>query len=250
MESPYSNPVLAHCGGFFAFERGEGDGALACWDADARWLVIRVEDAPENLVRFPDKTKVKFHEGFVIFNRGRVGATEYFCGHGAKGRAIIGGVEVQKAGACGELSAVAGYRGAASAVVDDDGTASAVAGYEGKATASAGSEGTATASAGYNGTVSAVAGDWGAATATAGYGGAASASVGDGGKASAVAGYGSAATASAGDMGTITITLWRDGQWRVFVGVIGENGLKADTLYAVDKDGNFIEHNEKTSETR
>jgi len=118
---------------------GEGDGSLACWDADARWLVLLVQ---ANDVR-DLRGKVKFPRAEVVYCGDRLGATGYLAANGGHGRAIIGG------------TATAGYSGTATA--GDRGTATA----GDRGTATAGDRGTATA--GYRGT--ATAGDSGTATA-------------------------------------------------------------------------------------
>jgi len=82
-------------------------------------------------------------------------------------------------------------------------------------------------------------------TATAGDGGTATA--GDGGTATAgyrgtaTAGYGG--TATAGDGGTVVIRWWDRStrRWRLVVGYIGEDGLKANVAYRLDDAGAFVE---------
>ena len=98
-------------------------------------------------------------------------------------------------------------------------------------TATAGNDGTAIA--GNYGT--AIAGNYG--TATAGYHGTATA----GNYGTATAGYGG--TATAGDYGTLIIT-WHDGaRSRRAVGYVGEGGIKPDTPYRVNGQGEFYEVN-------
>jgi hypothetical protein len=89
-----------------------------------------------------------------------------------------------------------------------------------------------TATAGYCGT--ATAGNYG--TATAGYRGTATA--GNYGTATA----GNYGTATAGEGGTISIQYWDEkrGKYRVAVAEVGENGIKPNTVYAVDG-GKFVE---------
>ena len=127
---PESGPVEApdwdaspRCGGgLHGFLNGEGDGALASWDADARWLVVRVA---EDLV-IPLDGKVKFPRGIVEFTGDRRAATAYISERVGV-RAVIGGTATAGYGG----TATAGYRG------------TATAGYRG--TATAGDRGTATA---------------------------------------------------------------------------------------------------------
>ena len=103
----------------------------------------------------------------------------------------------------------------------------ATAGDEG--TATAGDEGTATA--GNHGT--AKAGDEG--TATAGDNGTATA--GNHGTAKA----GDNGTATAGNNGVIIIKHWNGEIYVPKVAIVGENGIKPNTLYKLDSEGNFIE---------
>lgn len=94
-----------------------------------------------------------------------------------------------------------------------------------------GYEGTATV--GYKGT--ATAGDWG--SATVGYEG--NAIAGDEG--TAIAGNGG--TATVGEQGVISIIFYSRKKQKHLrkIGAIGENGLKPNVAYKLDKDGNFIE---------
>ena len=140
-----------------------------------------------------------------------------------------------------------GTRGAATAS-GDQGAATA-SGYQGAATASgtrgaataSGDQGAATAS-GYRGAATA-SGDQGAATAS-GYRGAATAS-GDQGAATA-SGYRGAATASGyagkarGAEGNALFLLHRDGDYKitkVWAGIVGQDGIKADTWYSLNEEG-------------
>jgi hypothetical protein len=105
----------------------------------------------------------------------------------------------------------------------------ATAGYGG--TATAGDSGTATA--GYGG------------TATAGYGGTATA--GDSGTATAgdsgtaTAGYGG--TAKTGEIGIIVCRWWdvNKERYRLAVGYVGEDGIKANTFYRANESGKLVE---------
>ena len=54
----------------------------------------------------------------------------------------------------------------------------------------------------------------------------------------AIVSYGG--TATAGDNGTIVISHWDGYRRRVYVGYVGENGLKADVPYCI-KNGEFVE---------
>ena len=131
VSAPDWNPEVV-CGyGLHGFLWGEGDGSLANWTSDAKWLVAEVER--ESIVDLAGK--VKFPSATVVFCGDRLGATSYLAEHGGHGRAIVGG------------TATAGNRGTATA--GDEGTATA--GDAG--TATAGYAGTATA--GYRGTIQA-----------------------------------------------------------------------------------------------
>ena len=131
---PESGPVEApdwdsspRCGGgLHGFLHGEGDGALASWDADAKWLVVSV--AEDLIVQLDGK--VKFPRGIVEFAGDRLAATTYISKRVGP-RAVVGG------------TATAGYGGTATA--GDWGTATA----GDRGTATAGDGGTATA--GYGG---------------------------------------------------------------------------------------------------
>ena len=104
---PESGPVSApdwrpdsECGhGLHGFLWGEGNGSLANWDIDAKWLVCSVPK--DSLIDIGEK--VKFPACEVVFCGDRNGATEYIKTHGPSGKSIIGG------------TATAGYRGTATA---------------------------------------------------------------------------------------------------------------------------------------
>ena len=224
VEAPDWDPEPECGGGLHGFLNGAGGGGyLTDWSPNAKWLVVRIKKG-----EFVDLggEKVKFPWGEVIFCGSRFDATNFIARFVPEGTAIIGRTFEGK-----------------NAVVGDWGTASA--GDEG--TATAGDEGTATA--GDEGT--AIAGDWGTAiagidgTASAGYEGTAIA--GNGGR--AIAGYGGVATAgdcgtaSAGRSGTICIDYF-DYEKKIFrkkTGYIGENGLRQNVKYKLDKDHNFVE---------
>ena len=63
------------------------------------------------------------------------------------------------------------------------------------------------------------------------------------GDSSIVAGISTNCTASAGEKGCIVLTRWDDTEkrYRVSVGYVGENGIKPNTAYKLDKVGNFVE---------
>ena len=104
------------CGnGLHGFLWGEGNGELASWDKDAKWIVFEAD--ADKVVDLGGKVKVP--AGVVRFVGDQKGATEFIAKHGPGGKAIVGG------------TATAGYGGTATA--GDGGTATA--GYGGTATA-------------------------------------------------------------------------------------------------------------------
>jgi len=206
---PESGPISApdwkptkECGnGLHGFMWGEGDGALASWDATAKWLVVSVDTA--SVIDLGGK--VKFPRGEVVFCGDRAGATGYLLLRLPTPRRVIGAVVA--AGCSGTATAgdsgtaTAGYRGTATA--GDRGTATA----GDRGTATAGCSGTATA--GYRG------------TATAGYRGTATA--GDRGTIS-IAWYDPAKK-----------------KWSRSCAEVGENGIKPNVPYRVNVEGKFVE---------
>jgi len=90
---PESGPVEApdwdaspHCGnGLHGFFWGEGDGGLASWDENAKWLVVAVESS--TIVDIGGK--VKFPRGEVVFVGNRFDATQRIRALGARG-AVVG----------------------------------------------------------------------------------------------------------------------------------------------------------------
>ena len=87
IEAPDWNPK-AECGnGLHGFLWGEGNGELANWDSDAKWLVCRVPaDSVVDL-----HGKVKFPRCEVIHCGDRASATAFIAANGAAGCAIVGG---------------------------------------------------------------------------------------------------------------------------------------------------------------
>jgi len=261
---PESGPVEApdweptyKCGhGLHGLLEGVGDSNCINWNADAKWLVVEVDESDLLYGKDELKDKCKFRRGNVVFCGDRFSATSYLSSHGCTGpivggTATAGGYGMAIAGDYG--MATVGYRGTAAAGRNGQATAGrngqATAGRNGQATAgdngtaTAGDNGTATA--GYRGT--ATAGDYG--TATAGYRGMATA--GDNGTATAgdngTATAGDYGTATAGDRGTATageggviVIAWYDGyRWRLAVGYVGE-GIEANVAYRCDNEGNLI----------
>jgi hypothetical protein len=250
VECPDWDPIV-ECGyGLHGLLMGVGAAELLDWSAEARWLVVEIDE----FVDLGDKIKVP--HGIVVYAGDRRGATQKIIELGADPAVVPGAVVIVGDGG----TATAGYRG--TAIAGDDG-GTATAGHRGTATAGdygtaiAGDSGTATA--GSRGT--AIAGDGGTATAglrgtaTAGYGGTATAgdygtaiageggtaTAGDRGRATAgeggVATAGDCGTATAGEGGVIQIR-WYDRQaerYRIVIGYIGEGGLLPDVAYRLDK---------------
>lgn len=92
---PESGPVEApdwkpteECGnGLHGFLWGEGNGGLANWHADAKWLVVRVNAA----MIIDLGGKVKFPRGEAVYCGDRLGATAYLAIINGPGRSIVGG---------------------------------------------------------------------------------------------------------------------------------------------------------------
>ena len=112
---PTSGPVecsdwlpTPECGnGLHGFLWGEGNGSLADWSKDAKWLVVEVE--ADQVVDLGGKAK--FPRGAVVFCGDRKAATDYIIAHGAAGRAVIGATVA----ACDYGTATAGDYGTATA---------------------------------------------------------------------------------------------------------------------------------------
>ena len=250
----------AQCGnGLHGFLWGVGNATLASLDESAKWVVFEAD--ADKVVELDGK--VKAPEGDVVFVGKRDEALAFLDANGAADKPVIYGVRTAGYGG----TATAGYRGTATA--GNGGTATA--GYGGTATAgnggtatageygtaTAGEYGTATAgnggtaTAGYRGTATAGYGGTATAgyrgTATAGNGGTATAgeygtaTAGNGGTATAgeygTATAGNGGTATAGEYGIIQIARWdvaRAG-YRIVTGYVGEDGVKADTLYKLSE---------------
>src|ERR1700690_2610663 len=128
----------AECGnGLHGFLWGEGNGGLADWAADAKWLVVSVLEKEIVVI----DRKVKFPRGNVVFCGGRKEATDYIAARLPPGRtpAIVGHF------------AVSGDRGTSTS--GDGGTSTSGDG----GTSSSGDRGTSTS--GYRGT--STSGDYG-----------------------------------------------------------------------------------------
>jgi hypothetical protein len=245
VECPDWSPEVKCGNGLHGLLWGEGDGSLLSFDDGTKWMVVEID--PVSAVELSGK--IKFPRGVVVFVGDRNSAPAFLQSHGGQGRSIVSGTAT--AGYSG--TATAGYRGTATAGY----SGTATAGYSGTATAgdrgtaTAGESGTATAgyrgtaTAGYRGTATAgesgtaTAGDSG--TATAGYRGTATAgesgtaTAGDRG--TATAGY--RGTAKSGEIGIVAIRWYDDakGRYRLAVGYVGEDGIKANTFYRCSDSG-------------
>jgi hypothetical protein len=149
LSAPDWNPEPI-CGyGLHGFLWGCGDGGLASWDADARWLVVEV--AADSIVELGGK--VKFPRGRVVFCGSRLEATTMIAQR--RGGAIIG--HTTNTGDGG--TSTSGYRGTSTS-----GTRGTSTSGDG-GTSTSGTRGTSTS--GYRGT--STSGDGG--TSTSGDGG-------------------------------------------------------------------------------
>ena len=75
VSAPDWNPSPRCGGGLYGWESGEGDPFVTTIYPVGVWLVLKVEDSPENLVRLDGK--VKFREGTVVFAGSRNAATAF-----------------------------------------------------------------------------------------------------------------------------------------------------------------------------
>ena len=209
---PSSGPVEAPdwdggrpvCGGkLHGFPWGEGDGRLADWNPDDRWLVVAVPaDEIIDLVG-----KVGFRRGEVVFCGDRKEATDYLIAHGASGKAVIGATV--SSGDYGTSNS--GYHGTSTS--GDHGTSTS-GGY---GTSTSGFCGTSTS--GKHGT--STSGDIGTSTS------------GDYGTSTS----GICGTSISGIGGEIRIR-WHDGtRYRTAVGYVGEGGIEPHTAYVVTGKG-------------
>src|SRR6202142_214897 len=208
------------CGnGLHGFLWGEGNGGLANWAADAKWLVVSVWEKEIVVI----DRKVKFPRGNVVFWGERKEAPDYMAARLPPGRtpAIIGHF------------AVSGERGTSTS--GERGTSTS----GDRGTSTSGDRGTSTS--GYRGT--STSGDYG--TSTSGNRG--TSTSGDGGTSSS--GYGGTSssgergTSTSGDYGTLMIK-WYDSKssrYRTATAYVGENGIKANVKYRLDSKEKFEE---------
>ena len=217
---PESGPVEApdweatkECGhGLHGWLWGHGNWSLKTKGDKIKWLVLEVEAS--TIINLEDK--IKFPRAVVVASFAVWNDAMFF---------------IRNRRPISEATTIAtGYYGHASAT-GNSGHASAT-GYSGHASAT-GNSGHASAT-----------GNSGHASATGNYGHASA--TGDSGHASAtgysgwaVVGY--SGKAKAKENGVLTL-LWLDGKRpRVTVAYVGEDGIKADTWYAVDAKGKIVE---------
>ena len=86
VSAPDWNPKPKCGSGLHGFLYGEGDGSLANYDPENKWLVLSVDK--DKIVDLSGK--VKFPEGEVIFCGALAEAARYVYDNGGAGRAIIG----------------------------------------------------------------------------------------------------------------------------------------------------------------
>jgi hypothetical protein len=222
VEAPDWDPD-PHCGhGLHGFLRGEGDGRLADWDADAKWLVLEVD--ADTIVDL--QGKVKFPRADVVHVGDRLSATSYLQEQGLKGE-IIGATSTS-----GDLgTSVSGDRG------------TSTSGYRGTSTSGHGG----TSTSGDYGT--STSGDYG--TSTSGYGGTSTSGHGgtstsgdygtstSGDYGTSTSGYGGKARAGQG--GELRIRYYDGIRYRTAIGYVGENGIEPDTFYCV-KEGKLVKY--------
>ncbi len=203
-----------NCGhGLHGWLYGQGDPATCDYWANenALWLVVEVKKSDIRMLG----GKCKFQSGVVCFAGKKEQAAEYLVAHEQQaalvaviGRSVtVGEKEIATVGSLG--TATAGYSGTATAGYSGTATAGALG------TATAGDRGTATAGARGTATAGAI------GTATAGDKG----------------------TATAGDKSMICIKYWdeKDNRYRMVVGYVGEDGIKANVAYRLDASNKFAE---------
>src|SRR5690242_10365715 len=241
VEAPDWNPEPVCGRGLHGLLWGEGNWGLLCSDFDAQWLVVEVDDAPENLVKIDDQ-KVKFHRGNVVYaGEMSLAVTKVLCSGEAFQRAIREAGDNSSSGHSSTAASSGDYSKAASS---GDCSKAASSGDYAKA-ASSGDYSTA-ASRGHSSTA-ASSGDCSKA-ASSGHSSKA-ASSGDSSKA---ASSGDSSTAAARGEKTIAMVAGIGGKAmaekngcfalaylnkkdvpRIAVGYVGQKGIKADTWYEV-----------------
>jgi len=224
------------CGnGLHGFLWGEGDGILADWNSDAKWLVVKVNK--DDIVNLDDNEKVKFPKCIVVFCGNLKDATDYIIQNGAKGKKVIG------------ANVSSGHRGIASSAYFGHSTSlnfghsiserngTSISGKFGQSTS--GEFGQSTS--GDCGT--SISGDYGTSiSGICGYSisGDYGTSISKNRGTSQTGFYGIATSEEHG----ILIIHWWDTinlKRKISIAYVGENGIKPNTPYKLDKDGNFVE---------
>src|SRR5690348_404804 len=114
VEAPDWNPEPVCGRGLHGLLWGEGNWGLLCSDFDAQWLVVEVDDAPENLVKIDDQ-KVKFHRGNVVYaGEMSLAVTKVLCSGEAFQRAIREAGDNSSSGDCSKAASSGDYSKAAS----------------------------------------------------------------------------------------------------------------------------------------
>ena len=237
-------------GGLFGLLWGEGNGRRLSWDADAKWLAVRVllDD-----VVWVGGEKVKYPLGIVEHCGNQETATRYIAEHGGSGRAIVG------------LSLVSGNSG--QSVSGDSGQS--VSGNSGKSVSGDGGksvsgDGGQSVSGDTGQSVSgdggkslsgnsgkSVSGDSGQSVSgnsgqsvsgnsgqsVSGYSG--QSVSGDSGQ--SVSGY--SGQSESGNSGILCISYWdtQDQRERLAIAYVGENGIEANTPYKLNDAHDFEE---------
>ena len=185
---------------------GEGDSDLLDWSNGSQWLVVGIEKWVEI------GGKIKTPCGDVVYCGDMQGAAALLVSLGADPAKCVGGTSTS--GYRG--TSTSGYRGTSTS--GDGGTSTS--GFRG--TSTSGDGGTSTS------------GDWG--TSTSGNRG--TSTSGDRGTSTS----GDGGTSTSGDGGTIVIQYYdaAANRYRLKVGYIGEDGLKANTAYRLEGD-KFVE---------
>ncbi|HDL50765.1 MAG TPA: hypothetical protein ENG37_01975 [Firmicutes bacterium] len=269
------------CGhGLHGALKGEGDGGLFSWDADALWLVLEVKNN-KDLIQLDGK--VKFKTCKMIYAGTREKATEMI--YKKYHTAVIGSTSTsgdRGTSTSGDYgTSTSGYKGTSTS--GDEGTSTS--GYKGtstsgdygtstsrekgtstsreKGTSTSGDMGTSTsgdegtATSGDYGTSTSgdwgtsTSGDWGTATSgdygTSTSGDWGTSTSGDWGtstsgyKGTSTSGY--KGTSTSGKRGIIQIKFWdsKKDRHRFKTGYIGEEGLKPNVKYKLDENNEFEE---------
>ena len=232
VSAPDWNPKPECGSGLHGFLYGEGDGSLANYDPENKWLVLSVDK--DKIVDLSGK--VKFPEGEVIFCGALAEAARYVYDNGGAGRAIIG---ITVTG--GNSSTVTG--GYYSTVTGGDG--STVSGGD-DSTVSGGNSSKVT-----GGEDSAVTGGDGStvsggdrSTVTGGYGSKVTGGDGStvsGGNSSKVTG-GEDSTVTGGEKAMLSLQHWdsKTDRVRQVTAYVGENGIEAGKAYKLDENHQFV----------